>query len=243
MKDKNKIILGIVILCVIIGTIIVFNLIFKENTKLFYINAITTCFCEIILLLNIPILSNKSLLTFKNAATSTTLNIYAIVLFLWTVIYSQFIENENDFNTLYIGMIVASIIFAFSLGMVEIGGKMMRNEEKKQESTSAYKKDFVTLLDSYYFDVQTILSPDKSMWKDDTLRLLKLVLDKIANIPSEKLDKHVDFTIEVNKYLDNIKDLFKNSIQESDDAKNIQSQTTKVIEQLNNYVTSIKSSL
>lgn len=243
MKDKNKIILGIVILCVIIGTIIVFNLIFKENTKLFYINAITTCFCEIILLLNIPILSNKSLLTFKNAATSTTLNIYAIVLFLWTVIYSQFIENENDFNTLYIGMIVASIIFAFSLGMVEIGGKMMRNEEKKQESTSAYKKDFVTLLDSYFFDVQTILSPNKSMWKDDTLRLLKLVLDKIANIPSEKLDKNVDFTIEVNKYLDNIKDLFKNSIQESDGAKNIQSQTTKVIEQLNNYVTSIKSSL
>lgn len=243
MKDKNKIILSIVILCVIIGTIIVFNLIFKENTKLFYINAITTCFCEIILLLNIPILSNKSLLTFKNAATSTTLNIYAIVLFLWTVIYSQFIETENDFNTLYIGMIVASIIFAFSLGMVEIGGKMMRNEEKKQESTSAYKKDFVTLLDSYFFDVQTILSPDKSMWKDDTLRLLKLVLDKIANIPSEKLDKNVDFTIEVNKYLDNIKDLFKNSIQESDDAKNIQSQTTKVIEQLNNYVTSIKSSL
>lgn len=243
MKDKNKIILGIVILCVIIGTIIVFNLIFKENTKLFYINAITTCFCEIILLLNIPILSNKSLLTFKNAATSTTLNIYAIVLFLWTVIYSQFIETENDFNTLYIGMIVASIIFAFSLGMVEIGGKMMRNEEKKQESTSAYKKDFVTLLDSYFFDVQTILSPDKSMWKDDTLRLLKLVLDKIANIPSEKLDKNVDFTIEVNKYLDNIKDLFKNSIQECDDAKNIQSQTTKVIEQLNNYVTSIKSSL
>ena len=101
-----------------IGTIVIFHLIFDEHTKLFYINVITTCICELILLANIPILSNARLLTFKNEAVSTILDIYAVVLFLWTVIYSLFIETEDDFDILYIGMIAVSVVFIVAFGMV-----------------------------------------------------------------------------------------------------------------------------
>ena len=104
---KNKIILGLVLLCVMACTVLVFHLIFDEHTKLFYINVITTCFAEVILLANIPLLSSEKLLTFKNAASSTILDVYAVVLFLWTVVYSAFIEDESGYKTLYIGMLRA----------------------------------------------------------------------------------------------------------------------------------------
>ena len=176
---KDKIIQGLILLCVMIGTIVIFHLIFDEHTKLFYINVITTCICELILLANIPILSNARLLTFKNEAVSTILDIYAVVLFLWTVIYSLFIETEDDFDILYIGMIAVSVVFIVAFGMVSVGGNVMSDEGKRQKSLSAYRKDFHQSLDNYYLSVQSIMTLDNSIWKDETLRSIKIVLDNM----------------------------------------------------------------
>lgn len=240
---KDKIIQGLILLCVMIGTIVIFHLIFDEHTKLFYINVITTCICELILLANIPILSNARLLTFKNEAVSTILDIYAVVLFLWTVIYSLLIETEDDFDILYIGMIAVSVVFIVAFGMVSVGGNVMSDEGKRQKSLSAYRKDFHQSLDNYYLSVQSIMTLDKSIWKDETLRSIKIVLDKMTSIPSVKLDRNENFISEANGRLEDIKNLLQELSHDGCETESVRSQITNRIEQLNNYVTAIKTSL
>ena len=134
---RNKIISGLVLLCVMACTILVFHLIFDEHTKLFYINVVTTCIAEVILLSNIPLLSNERLLNFKNAASSTILDAYAIILFLWTVIYSVFVEEESDYKILYIGMLVITVVSIIAFGAIEIGGNIMQKEDERQKQTTA----------------------------------------------------------------------------------------------------------
>lgn len=238
---KSKIISGLVLLCVIVCTIVVFHLIFDEHTKLFYINVITTCFAEAILLANIPLLSSKRLLTFKNAASSTILDAYAVVLFLWTVVCSAFIEDESGYKTLYIGMLIISVIFVIALGVVELGGNFMQKEEESLQQTAASKKVYLLSLTNYFLDIQEILSPFHSDWKDDVLRNLKVTLDKISMIPTEKLERNEMVISEMNQRMEEIKGLFSSLPDNADDTR--RSQITRKIDLFKNYVTTIKSSL
>lgn len=238
---RSKIISGLVLLCVIACTIVVFHLIFDEHTKLFYINVITTCFAEVILLANIPLLSSKRLLTFKNAASSTILDVYAVVLFLWTVVCSAFIEDESGYKTLYIGMLIISVIFVIALGVVELGGNFMQKEEESLQQTAASKKAYLLSLTNYFLDIQEILSPFHSDWKDDVLRNLKVTLDKLSMIPTEKLERNEMVISEMNQRMEEIKGLFSSLPDNADDTR--RSQITRKIDLFKNYVTTIKSSL
>ena len=238
---RNKIISGLVLLCVIACTVVVLHLIFDEHTKLFYINVVTTCIAEVILLSNIPLLSNERLLTFKNAASSTILDAYAIILFLWTAIYSIFVEEEGDYKVLYIGMLVITVVSILAFGAVEIGGNVMQKEEERQKQTTVSKKVYLLSLNSYFLDVQKILSSLTSDWKDDVLRTLKVTLDKMSMIPSEKLNRNESVVSEMNQRLEEIKGLA--SSLHGNDNEGQKSQIVRKIDQLNNYITTIKSFL
>lgn len=238
---KNKIISGLVLLCVMACTVLVFHLIFDEHTKLFYINVVTTCIAEVILLSNIPLLSSEKLLTFKNAASSAVLDTYAVILFLWTAIYSAFIEEECDYKVLYIGMLVVTVVFIIAFGAVEIGGNIMQKEEERQKQTTASKKVYLLSLNSYFLDIQSILSSLSSDWKNDVLHILKVTLDKMSMIPSEKLNHSESVVLEINQRLEEIKGLV--SSLQGNDSEEQKSQIVRKINQLNNYITAIKSSL
>lgn len=238
---RNKIISGLVLLCVMACTILEFHLIFDEHTKLFYINVVTTCIAEVILLSNIPLLSNERLLNFKNAASSTILDAYAIILFLWTVIYSVFVEEESDYKILYIGMLVITVVSIIAFGAIEIGGNIMQKEDERQKQTTASKKVYLLSLNGYFLDVQEILSPISPDWKDDVLRILKVTLDKMSMIPSEKLNRNESVVLEMNQRLEEIKGLV--SSLQGNDSEGQKSQIVRKINQLNNYITTIKSSL
>ena len=240
---NNKITSALVLLCAIVCTIIVFHLVFDEHTKLFYINVVTTCVCEIILLANIPILSSTRLLTFKNAATSYVLDIYAVVLFLWTVVYSSFVKEEGDFNILYIGMLVLTGVGVVAFGMTSTGGRVMEAEQERNEAVAAYKRECLVSLDNFRQNVAELLAANGSEWNDSTLRLLNLVLDKIACIPSDKLDKNGGFVEETNRRLDEIGDLLRRVADGADMDDGIRTEVTRKIEQLKSYVTTMKLSL
>ena len=238
---KNKILTVVVMVCVIICTIGIFTLIFDEHARLFYINVITTCACEIILLANIPLLSSTRLLTFKNVASSTVLDVYAILMFLWTISYSTFIEDENDLNALYIGMLILTVIFAFALGIVEIGGGIMGKTEKEQTEDTSRKKDYSKMLDDYYLHIENLLSEDHSTWKEDVLRSLKLSLDKLANIPSNKIEQNESSILAMSRHLENIKTMFEcnGNVLEEDTKTRI----STAMKQLANYVSTLKRTL
>lgn len=240
---NNKIISALVMLCVIVCTIVIFNLAFDVHAKLFYINVVTACVCEVILLANIPLFSSSRLLTFKNAATSYVLDAYAIVLLLWTVVYSFFVEEEADFTTLYIGMLVTTVVFAAAFGIVAKGGSAMEEEAAAHEAVAANKKLYLVSLDNYRQETAELLSADSSEWKDSTLRSLYLTLDKIASIPSYKLDRSENFVSETNSRLEEIKDLLARQAGGDAPTDTIRAEATRKIEQLKSYVTTIKPSL
>lgn len=238
---KSRIISGLVLLCVIVCTVIVYRLIFDELSTLFYVNVTVACVAETILLINIPILSNRQLLTFKNAASSTVLDIFAIVLFLWTSIYSLFVEEKSDYRILYIGLLVTIIIFIFLFGSVEMGGSFMQKEEKRQQQVSQEKRMFSNFLTIYYMEVCNILITVNAGAADEIKRILEMVLDKISTIPSEKLERNESVTTSIYEKLNEIKALVENLRKE--DTQETSTQIIHKLESFNNYVTTIKSTL
>lgn len=238
---KSRIISGLVLLCVIVCTVIVYRLIFDELSTLFYVNVTVACVAETILLINIPILSNRQLLTFKNAASSTVLDIFAIVLFLWTSIYSLFVEEKSDYRILYIGLLVTIIIFIFLFGSVEMGGSFMQKEEKRQQQVSQEKRMFSNFLTIYHMEVCNILITVNAGVANEIKRILEMVLDKISTIPSEKLERNDSVTTSIYEKLNEIKALVENLRKE--DTQETSTQIIHKLESFNNYVTTIKSTL
>ncbi len=239
---KNKIISSLVLLITLVCTIIIYHLLFDEHSKLFYINVVTACIVEIILLANIPILSNEKWLTFKSAATTNILNIYAILLFLWTGIYSLCIEEESDYKMLYIGMLAVSIIFIVLLGITELGGNFMQKQEQGIKQTTQKKKILLISLNMYWSDIQDMLQTVTPDWKNDALRKLKASIDKISIIPSKKLEDNIEITADINTKLNDIKEVF-NKISKDSENSYLQNEADQKIEQLKNYIVAIKSSL
>ena len=81
-----------------------------------------------------------------------------------------------------------------------------------------------------------------SDWKDKTLQSFKIVLDKISMIPAYKLDRHSEIVNELTEKLNEIHELFQ-KVAGSPEQGELQSHTTLKINQLRNYVQTIKSTL
>lgn len=237
---KNKIISIVLLLCAIVCTAIIYHLIFNEHNTLFYFNVFTACVTEIILFLNIPILSDKKLLTFKNAASTTLLNIYAIALFLWTTICSLYIENEDNYKILYIGILAVTIVFAYLLGSVELGGNIMQKEEKKINQSIQVRKELNAFLEMYRMEIKDIYENIPYELEDKNFHLLETILDKISIFPIEKLNQ--DTIIDIKGKLDEIKKLLK-ELCETKQKDIIESQMIRNIKYLNNYINTLKSTL
>lgn len=239
---KNKFISGTVLLLTLVCTIFIYYLLFDEHSKLFYINLATTCLAEVILLANIPMLSNDKWLTFKNAATTTILNVYAISLFLWTSIYSLCIEREEDCKILYIGMLSISTLFIVLLGITELGGSVMKEQEESILQTIQNKKAVLNSLHKYWLETLQMIQDVNFEKKDVLLHDIRIILDKITVIPSAKLEDNPSITSEINLRLDDLKKQI-NTITNDNDSSSAVEKTILKVKLLNNYIISVKSSL
>lgn len=237
---KNKIILSLVLLCVIVCTTIIYHLIFDEHNTLFYINVGVSCVAEIILFLNIPTLSDEKILTFKNAATTIVLNIYVIALFLWTSFSNLFIEEENDYKVLYIGILIITVIFLLLFGSVELGGNIMQKEEKKLQHLRDEKNEFRNSITVYRLEISSILDNLKIEIPGEAASLLETVFDKIVTFPSEKVNDKV--SIDINEKLEEIKIIFK-EIQNGNAQEKLQSEVIQKIKYLHKYINTLKSTM
>ena len=241
---KNKVILIITMLLVIVCTIIIYALLFEEQNKLFYINVGIACLAEIILLANIPILSNEKLLTIKNVSLSVSLNLFAIVIFLWTAGCSLLMDQDSNLKTLYIGflLVITIIFFIINGATVIMAGGVTEKKALDIQSTIENKKMFSASIDNYWIGTKNELENINSDWKDKTLQSFKIVLDKISMIPAYKLDRHSEIVNELTEKLNEIHELFQ-KVAGSPEQGELQSHTTLKINQLRNYVQTIKSTL
>ena len=240
---KNKIILIITILLAITCTFIIYTLLFEEQNKIFYINVGIACLTEIILLANIPILSNEKLLTIKNVSLSISLNLFAIAIFLWTTGCSLLVDQDNNLKILYIGLLVITTIFFIINGATVImAGGVTEKKALDIQSTLENKKMFYASIDNCWIETKNELENINSDWKDKTLQSFKIVLDKISMIPANKLDRHLEIVYELTEKLNEIHELFQ-KIAGTPEQSELQSRATLKISQLRNYVQTIKSTL
>lgn len=222
-------------------SVLLYYLAFEEHADLFYWNVVIACIAEAILLGNLPFLSNDSFLTFKNAASYMVLNSFALVLFVWTTLYSLAIADGNNFDTLYIGLAAIGIVFIALLGVVEVGGGFMRKQEIAMEQTVSTKKRTLVSVELYWTEMRDELN-NHTDWEEYTLRNIRLVLDKIASIPANKIERNNDVISEINGKLESLKDkIFALSSVEI--KEKAQEEITKQIQRITNYVVTIKSTL
>lgn len=239
MISKMK--FGFVLLSVVACTVAIYCLIFDDYSTLFYVNVAVACITEIVLLSNIPIFSDKKFMTFKNAAVSMTLNVSVIILFLWTVVYSL-VDDGTGYTALYIGILVIMIIAIVLFGATELGGKMMEKGEKESIAKLDKKKKFVAGLNLFNLEMQDLLSSADVAWKDETMRTLNMILEKITVIPTEKLENNEDLIEEFNDKIKGIKKVAE-QLSDASDTEKTKKQLKKEIEALKNYIVMIKSSL
>ena len=231
-----------VLLAVACTTGIYYFLFDEQTTKLFYINTVVTCLTEVMLLANIPIWSGKRLMTVKNASISVSINVYAILLFLWTTIYTLATYNreEVNFKPLYIGLLCITLLFVILCGATLIGGEVTEKHVKQLGTAVSSKKVVVFSAQESLINIKDAVHSDDSEWKDETLHALRIIADKIGAMPTEKLSIHSDIANELKERFQTIEEMCEN-LATLENKQEIQAKITRRTNQLKNYLVTIKS--
>ena len=241
----KKIQFPLILLLVLACTIGLYYMIFDgEATKLFYINIAVACLTEVVLLTNIPIWSGEKIMTIKNVAVASILNIYAMLMFGWTTIYSLAIYNaeETNYRVLLIGLLLITLLFAAFCGMTAIGGGTAEKQAAELADKSTNKKLFVFSIQESLNSIDDILSTENSEWKDSTMQALRTIVDKIGSMPVEKLSKNADIAAELKERMESIENLCAQFVA-SEEKEELQTKITRKINQFKTYISTIKTLL
>ena len=168
-------------------------------------------------------------------------NLYAVLLFLWTTVYSFFVETDADFRVLYIGLLALTVLFAVCLGTTELGGGVMQVEENRSNGSRQGCKQFRTSLENHWNELQGLCASAGGEAGDALLRSLRLTFDKLSSIPANKLEGHDAELQEVDRRLLEIKMLL--APDGPDKEAGGATQICQKADELQRYVTSMKSTL
>ena len=229
----------ITLLGTVICTLLIYYLLFDEYGTLFYVNVISTCVIEVVLLSGIPLFSSKKLLTFKNAASWTIITVFAFLFFLWTTFYTIGLADGENMDTLYIGQLVIGVLFIILFGMTEIGSSAMQKHDEALHTTIKAKKRTLFSVENYWLDISELLS-NSSDWENETRKQIRNVLDKLSSIPARKVEENGDILDEIHSEFKELKRLCEQLAEENEKDK-LQQKITKKVSQIRNYVVTVKT--
>ena len=239
----KKVLFPLMVLLAVACTAGIYYLLFDEQTtKLFYINTVITCLAEVLLLANIPIWSGKKMMTVRNAAVSVSVNVYAILIFLWTTVFTIAVydpENES-YKSLVIGLLCITLLFVIHCGATMIGGETAEKHIKELNTAVSNRKLFVFSAQESFMNIKEALHEENSDWKDETLRALRTIADKIGAMPTDKLSKHADIASELKERMKEIEDMCE-SLSSAENKQELQTKITRKTSKLKNYLVTIKT--
>lgn len=239
----KKVLFPLIVLLVVACTVGLYYLLFDgETTKLFYVNIVVVSIADVLLLSNIPIWSGEKMMTVKNAAVSVSVNMYAVLLFLWTTLYTLAIHNpvDENYKPFYIGLLLLTLPFVIYCGATLIGGETAEKQVKELEVSVSKKKIIVFSVQDTLMNIKDALYDDNSDWKDESLRALRTIADKIDAMPITKLSNHADITIELKERFQEIGDICE-GLATAEDKGALKAKITRKISQLKNYLVTIKT--
>lgn len=190
----KKILFPLVMILTLACTVGIYYLLFdQQTTTLFYINTVTTCVAEVLLLINVPMWSGRRLLTLTNASVSIFVEWYAVLMFIWGTLFSLAIyhpENEQ-FKTFYIGVLLLTLLFVVLVGLSAIGAHTAEKTAKEMMTPMENKNNLLSSVNTLNHDIINHLAhTGDSEWTEECERLLKLVVDKVRAMPNEKKQRN-----------------------------------------------------
>ena len=238
----KKVLFPLMVLLAVACTAGIYYLLFDEHSTLFYVNTVVTCLAEVLLLVNIPIWSGEKMMTVKNASASVSVNIYAVSVFLWTTIYTLAIYNaeEENYKPLVIGLLGITLLFVILYGATMIGGGVTEKHVEELQAKSTSKKLFVFSVQESFTNIKEALHDEESDWKDETLKVLRTIADKIGAMPTEKLSKNTDIASELKERMESIAEMCEGLATAENKAEQ-QAKITRKVNQLKNYLVTIKT--
>ena len=231
---KNKVIFSLTVIIALACTVAIYCLAFEEYKELFFINVSVACLTEVLILLNVPLLSSGRILTFNNASTSFVVTSYAFLLFLWTSGVSIFMTDDSSFKPLLIGVLVLTLAFAIALGAIEYGTGSAKKQGEAVASGVHRRRFSATHLASLLDEIKELAENVQDEHFDDRVRLLGICVDKITTIPVAKLERRKDILEESYNKLNEIKQLLEHGYTEPVIVK---------IDDFKTYATLIKNSI
>lgn len=243
----KKALLPIIVLVLILaGTIGLYCLLLSifnwQAGPLFYINMVATCVAETLLFLNVPMWSGKSLLTVTNVTISRYTNVYAIVLFAWTLLFTIFASAAGGENLkiYFLGLLIISLIYVAVCGVATIGASRAEGEYKEQQVLMDKKQNLVQFVQAIDLDIQASLEKEDSDWKDDFFRLYRLALDKLASLPNGKMSSNPTIAQKVEDSLTEIATMCE-QLATSEDPSALKADITNRLNRLVKYITTVKT--
>ena len=242
----KKVLFPIMLVLILSGTVGLYYLVFDslglEIGHLFYINTITACVAEALLLSNIPIWSGEKMITVTNVTISRCISLYAVALFAWSLLFTLFVAGSGyeNYRIYYIGLLILSLIFVAVCGISAIGAGTAESIHKEQEAKMENKQNLVQFVHATHLDIEASLERVNSEWKDDFLRLYKLALDKLATLPNEKLHKNPSIAQKVENDLTDISTMCE-GLATSANPEEMQIDITNRVNRLIKYITTIKT--
>ena len=176
--------IGLLTTIVAIGlTILLYNCAVTEWTNTLIISLIIVCFSEVALMCTLGLTPS---INYKNGTTGIILQIFAVLLILWSLIGAN-LEGNNFF---FIGLLVICIIMVLLIGLASFGSQASDASNEKTEHSIDRKKNIVSTpqlnavrdksfnLTSAWLTIQGLIDDD------DIRKQIRILIERIQSLPA-----------------------------------------------------------
>lgn len=180
--------------CVAVSAAIfgIFYLIFPHASELMGWCVASGIIMTIALAGNIVIISRHRSLTVKNAATSWCVNVTAICLFVWTLVYvfgfGDYRADDRNLNGLYVGYLIILIVGLVLFFLADRGGSVAKAHNAATEANIQGRESFLAQLNQLKLNAEQNAAADSS---GEIKTLISRNIDLLRNAPASRFSSQI----------------------------------------------------
>ncbi|OJU49081.1 MAG: hypothetical protein BGN96_11230 [Bacteroidales bacterium 45-6] len=202
MKSKVFFLVGLPI--VFLLAFILYYILLCGNTELLIVNTAVAWFVEASVMLRVFSLIRQDKSKAGGTDSFGAINVSAIIIFVWTTIYSYFFYKEDTLIYLYAGIIFCLIILALFLFVFSYTSNKTETQNSQTEGIIQSKKAVIEKIDLRIKQIQSVLgkSADSEVW--DLLVEIKTLKNRISVVPALKITATAPSLTKLDSLLDSI---------------------------------------
>lgn len=179
----------IVTLLILFGcTYFAFDLIFTGHSELFFTDLAVTFIAECIFLSNVSVLTDETILDIKSAVGSFYLNLCAVILLVWMLVYNLAMKDDFALPIFIVGILVIIGGFVLIGSITTSTAEAALKKQEKLDAEIVNKRNYKSEINSYAFNTQKVLRAAEFAGKEELAKAYKIAVDKATAMPSFVLE-------------------------------------------------------